>query len=101
MFASNITPILTLVSLLLSINNMLLGFRTAAAVLATLWAAASVAGTPSADGHRKRDLRALSDTQVEAIAKLDPPEWETVTGGHLGQLLIPRVCEYGWQSGAE
>lgn len=50
-------------------------------------------GGLSGVGHRARDFRALTDAQVERIAKLDPPEWESTTAGHLGKLLIPRVCE--------
>jgi hypothetical protein len=45
--------------------------------------------------YRRRDFRTLTNRQVEGIAKLDPPEWESVTSGHLENLLIPRVCECG------
>jgi hypothetical protein len=55
----------------------------------------AVAGTLPAVSARNeaRNYRTLSAAQIEAIAKLDPPEWESVTGGHLEHLLVPRVCE--------
>lgn len=41
----------------------------------------------------KRDFRLLTDVEVEAIVKLDPPEWPAVDAGHMEHLLVPRVCE--------
>ncbi|KAL1410373.1 hypothetical protein Q8F55_004381 [Vanrija albida] len=40
---------------------------------------------------RRRDFRALSESQMGALATLDPPEWDAVDSGHLAHLLVPRV----------
>jgi hypothetical protein len=40
-----------------------------------------------------REVRTLSTHDLDSIAKLDPPEWSSVSEGHLSKLLIPRVCE--------
>lgn len=41
----------------------------------------------------KRDFRLLTVVEVEAIVKLDPPEWQAVDAGHMEHLLVPRVCK--------
>jgi len=43
--------------------------------------------------HKDRDFQVLSDDTLRQIVSLDPPEWTDVTSGHLGKLLIPRVCK--------
>jgi hypothetical protein len=59
-----------------------------------VWVLVAEAGVVEAHGQReRRDFRALSDDQVNAIAALDPPEWDSVDSGHLAKLLVPRVCE--------
>lgn len=42
---------------------------------------------------QKRDFRQLTDVEVAAIVKLDPPEWPAVDAGHMEHLLVPRICE--------
>ncbi|KAK8861526.1 hypothetical protein IAR55_002348 [Kwoniella newhampshirensis] len=43
------------------------------------------------DRFRTRDFHALSKDDLKTIAESDPPEWNSVNEGHLGNLLIPRV----------
>jgi hypothetical protein len=45
-----------------------------------------------------RAFTPLSDTALRDIVALDPPEWSSVTDGHLGKLLIPRACERRFNS---
>ena len=40
-----------------------------------------------------REVRSLSTDDLGAIAKLDPPEWNSVSEGHLSKLLVPRACK--------
>ncbi|WRT65644.1 uncharacterized protein IL334_002589 [Kwoniella shivajii] len=42
-------------------------------------------------GHQKRDFHTLSNEKVKKLVELDPPQWNSVTEGHLGKLLIPRA----------
>lgn len=42
---------------------------------------------------RTRDFQSLTDENIRALVQLDPPEWDSVTEGHLGKILIPRVGE--------
>ena len=40
-------------------------------------------------------MQTLTDDHLERLVKADPPPWTSVAEGHLGKLLIPRVCEFG------
>lgn len=40
-----------------------------------------------------REIRSLSEEHLRMVATADPPEWQSVTEGHLGKMLIPRACE--------
>ena len=41
---------------------------------------------------RTRDFQALSEDDVRTLVELEPPQWTSVSEGHLGKILIPRVC---------
>ncbi|WVQ83615.1 hypothetical protein IAT38_005756 [Cryptococcus sp. DSM 104549] len=45
----------------------------------------------ASDPYAKRTLRPLPASDLEALVKLDPPEWGAVDEGHMGRLLIPRA----------
>ncbi|KAK1927496.1 hypothetical protein DB88DRAFT_478221 [Papiliotrema laurentii] len=38
-----------------------------------------------------REIRSLSEEHLRMVATADPPEWQSVTEGHLGKMLIPRA----------
>ena len=38
-----------------------------------------------------RDFKTLDDDAIQSLLQLDPPEWSSVTDGHLGKILIPRI----------
>ncbi|CAD6584787.1 MAG: hypothetical protein TREMPRED_003957 [Tremellales sp. Tagirdzhanova-0007] len=40
---------------------------------------------------RTRDFQALSEDDVRTLVELEPPQWTSVSEGHLGKILIPRV----------
>ncbi|EIW66632.1 hypothetical protein TREMEDRAFT_45746 [Tremella mesenterica DSM 1558] len=40
--------------------------------------------------HLPRTFHTLSDTHLKQITQLSPPQWTSVTSGHLEHLLIPR-----------
>ena len=42
---------------------------------------------------RTRDFQTLDDVALKYLVDLNPPEWASVTGGHLGEILIPRAGE--------
>lgn len=43
--------------------------------------------------HYERESFTLSDGAIKQLVELDPPPWQSIHEGHLGKLLIPRVCE--------
>nr|XP_018264654.1 glutaminyl cyclase [Kwoniella dejecticola CBS 10117]OBR86812.1 glutaminyl cyclase [Kwoniella dejecticola CBS 10117] len=41
--------------------------------------------------YQKRDYHTLSNADIRKLVESDPPQWDSVTDGHLGKLLIPRA----------
>ncbi|OCF34729.1 glutaminyl cyclase [Kwoniella heveanensis BCC8398] len=52
---------------------------------------AKASSVHEADRYRTRDFTTLSGDGIRRIAEAYPPEYESVTDGHLGKLLIPRA----------
>lgn len=46
----------------------------------------------SVSAHQSRSYNPLSTSQLKRLIQLDPPQFSSVTDGHLGKLLIPRPC---------
>jgi len=44
--------------------------------------------------NTERYIDGLENESVRAIVELEPPPWQNVEEGHLGQLLIPRPCKH-------
>ncbi|ODO06382.1 glutaminyl cyclase [Cryptococcus wingfieldii CBS 7118] len=65
--------------------------RLLSILLPLLLSLAVFADTPSRNPFGARSLDTLSASQVQRITESDPPEWESVSEGHLGKLLIPRA----------
>ena len=41
---------------------------------------------------RTREFHVLSEEDVRTLVGLGPPQWTSVSEGHLGKILIPRTC---------
>lgn len=46
----------------------------------------------SVSAYQSRSHNPLSTSQLKRVIELDPPQFSSVTDGHLGRLLIPRPC---------
>lgn len=46
----------------------------------------------SVPAHQSRSYNPLSISQLKRVIQLGPPQFSSVTDGHLGKLLIPRPC---------
>lgn len=46
----------------------------------------------SVSAYQFRAHNPLSSSQLKRVIELDPPQFSSVTDGHLGKLLIPRPC---------
>lgn len=46
----------------------------------------------SVSAHQSRSYNPLSISQLKRVIQLGPPQFSSVTDGHLGKLLIPRPC---------
>lgn len=46
----------------------------------------------SVSAYQFRSHNPLSSSQLKRVIELDPPQFSSVTDGHLGKLLIPRPC---------